>query len=112
MSKPLKYTFNFASDGMTHDASVSEVSESLQFCESYNWLLVPKSSGLDQAPTYSFEVSDDDVNWQEFQAETLDALITQPFQKSDLPGLYFRINYNAQTNTTGTVSFDITLKQN
>lgn len=112
MSKPLKYTFNFTSDGITHDASVSEISESLLFCESYNWLLVPKSSGLDQSPIYSFEVSDDGINWQEFQPETKDVVITQSFQKSDLPGTYFRINYDAQTNTTGTVSFDITLKQN
>ena len=112
MSNPTKYTFTFTSDGITHDASVSEASESFQVCESYNWLLVPKSSGLDASPKYSFEVSDDDINWQEFQPETKDRLITQPFQKSDLPGTYFRINYDADTNTTGTVSFDITLKQN
>lgn len=112
MSTPNKITFNFLSDGLIHNASISEVSDSILICESYNWLLIPKSNGLDAAPTYSFEVSDDNINWQEFQDETKDALITQPFQKSDLPGLYFRINYDAVANTSGTVSFDITLKQN
>ena len=112
MSTPKKYEFNFPSDGTTHNASISENSDSLILCESYNWLLVPKSSGLDAAPVYSFEVSDDNINWQEFQPETKDALITQPFQKSDLAGVYFRISYDAVANTTGTVLFTITLKQN
>lgn len=109
--KPQLITFKFASDGKVHDASVSEISESQQICSDYVWLLVPKSTGLDQSPTYSFEVSDDNVNWQAFLPETEDALITQPFQKSDLAGRYYRINYNALTSTTGTVQFDITLKQ-
>jgi len=107
---PQKLQFNFT-DGLSHDASVSEASEPQLICGNYSWLLIPKSTGLDQSPTYSFEVSDDDgATWQEFQPETKDAAIDQPFQKSDLPGVLFRINYNALTNTTGNVSFDITLK--
>jgi len=111
MSANIEINFNFG-DGTTHDASVSEISEPQLICHDYTWLLVPKSSGLDASPTYSFEVSDDNINWQEFQPETKDAAIDQPFQKSDLAGLYFRINYNAQTNTTGTVAFTLTGKKN
>ena len=65
MSANILIQFNFTSDGLVHDASVSEISEAQQICFDYTWLLVPKSSGLDAAPTYSFEVSDDNIKWQE-----------------------------------------------
>jgi hypothetical protein len=106
---PITKIFQFG-DGGVHDAGVSEVSEAIKICFNYAWLLVPISAGLNDAPVYSFEVSNDNINWQEFDPLTLNAAITQPFQKSILPGIWFRINYDAQANTTGTVSFNITLK--
>ncbi len=110
MINPKQYPFIF-SDGENHDASVSEISEAIQICNNYSWLLVPVSTGLDQNPTYSFEVSTDNVNWQPYEDVTEDAAINQPFDDTHLPATYIRINYNAQTNTTGSVSFGITLKQ-
>ena len=110
MSEPIKIQFKFA-DGLVHNASVSEASEAVQICFNYTWLLVPKSDSLDQAPTYSFEISDDNITWQPYAPETLDAAINQPFDDTHFPPVFVRINYNAQTNTTGTVSFDLTLKR-
>jgi hypothetical protein len=109
---PNKLNFTFSEGiGIPHDASVSEISLPIQICNNYSWLLVPKSTGLDAAPTYSFEVSDDLINWQPYETATLNAAINQPFDDTHMPGIWFRINYNALTNTTGTVEFDITLKQ-
>jgi len=107
---PQKYTFQFG-DGGTHDASVGEASASIQVCYDYAWLLVPKSTGLNDSPVYSFEVSDDNINWQEYDPLTKDAAINQPFDDTHLTAVWIRINYNPLANTTGTVSFDITLKK-
>lgn len=106
---PIKHIFNFT-DGQVHDASVSEISDVFQVCFNYTWLLTPISTGLDASPKYSFEVSNDNINWQEYDAATKDAAINQPFDDDHMPGLYFRISYDADTNTTGTVSFELTLK--
>ena len=112
MSKPLNYTFQFG-DGGVHDASVSEKSEPLEFCEDYGWFINPISSGLDAAPTYTIEVSHEDVeaSYVPYNATVLDASILQPFDSTHLVQTFIRINYNALANTTGTVSFPFLLKR-
>jgi len=107
---PLKLKFLF-SDGENHNASLSEISESIELCHNYGWLLVPKSDSLDGNPMYSFEISDDDINWQAYESRTENAAIDQGFDDTHMLGTFVRINYNALTNTLGTVAFDITLKQ-
>lgn len=109
MSAPITFKFSFV-DGTTHDASVSETSASQQVCFQYGWLLTPIGSGLDANPTYTLEVSPDDVNWQSYDSRTKDAAINQPFDDTHMNGLYFRIVYDKQTNTTGTVEFVLTMK--
>lgn len=110
MSAPIKKIFQFA-DGSPHDASVTELSLALEFCLKYEWSIVPKAVGLDQAPVYTIEVSDDDINWFPYEDRTVDAAIDQPFDDDHLAWTFMRINYDAKTNTTGTVEFCITLKQ-
>lgn len=110
MSGPLLILFQFA-DGNTHDASVSEISISQSICFQYGWLLTPISSGLNANPTYTLEVSNDDINFQAYDSRIKDAAIIQPFDDDHMNGLFFRIVYNAQTNTTGTVEFQISMKQ-
>jgi hypothetical protein len=107
---PTKITFQFG-DGGTHDASVTETSAVVQLCFQYGWLLIPVSSGLDAAPTWTLEVSTDGVNFAPYDPLTEDAAIDQPFDDTHANAIYWRIAYDAQTNTTGTVEFTIGLKQ-
>lgn len=107
-----KLEFNFTSDGKTHDASVTETSESLLVCFDHGWSLLPEVSGLDGSPTYSIEVAnvDSPSQFSPYQIETLNAAIDQPFDDTHLVWNYVRIAYDAQDNTTGTVKFEIVLK--
>jgi hypothetical protein len=110
MIEPLKYTFTF-SDGNTHNASISQTSNPLTFCFDYGWSLVPKPIGLDQNPVYTIEVSNDDLTWQPYDNTVIDAAIDQPFDDTHLVWTKIRINYDAKTNTTGTIEFTLTLKR-
>lgn len=109
MSNPIKHTFKFA-DGGVHDASVTEASIGLPICFKYEWSIVPKGVGLDQAPVYTIEVSDDGVTWFPYDTPVVDAAIDQPFDDNHLSWTNIRINYDKKTNTAGTVQFDLTLK--
>lgn len=102
------HTFVFG-DGTTHDASVTETSASIEVCHSNNgWSLFPVSSGLDAAPTWTLEVSNDNVNFAPYESSIVDTAITQPIEDDHRTFNYWRVAYNAQANTTGTVSFPIT----
>ncbi len=109
MSAPITITFQFG-DGTTHDASVSEASISQAICYKYGWSIAPIIAGLDQDPTYTIEVSNNNVDFYPYDTPVVDADIAQPFDDVHLDWLYIRINYNAQTNTTGTVEFPLILK--
>lgn len=110
MSKPIKIEFEF-SGGVLHDASVSEISVSQEMCFNSGWSLIPVFSSLDASPTWSLEVSNDNITFYPYDDLTDDAAIDQGFDDTHSSFLYWRINYNAQTNTTGTVSFDLILKK-
>ena len=89
MSQPITLTFQF-SDGTSHDA--------------------PTVAGLDATPTYTIEVSNNNVDFFPYDTPVVDALIGQAFDDTHLDWLYIRINYDAQTNTTGIVEFPLILK--
>tara|TARA_R100000655_G_scaffold32644_1_gene64551 strand:+ start:1321 stop:1653 length:333 start_codon:yes stop_codon:yes gene_type:complete len=109
MSKPVVIEFNF-SDGTTHDASVSEISDAIEICYNYNWSLAPNSIGLDADPTYTIEVSNNNIDWSAYEDPTVDAAIDQGFDDIHFAWLYVRVNYNAVANTTGTVEFKLVFK--
>lgn len=109
MSSPIKIEFSFG-DGTTHDASLTETSTSQEMCYDYSWSLVPEFSALDANPTWTLEVSNDNVTFNPYDTLTQDTAITQGFDDTHSTFLYWRIAYNAQTNTTGTVSFTLILK--
>lgn len=108
-----KLEFNFTSDGKTHDANVSEISESLAVCFSHGWSIFPESVGLNGSPTYSIEVANIDTpsEFVPYDLLTTDAAIAQPFDDDHLIWLFIRINYKKQDNTSGTVKFDMILKK-
>ena len=106
--KDINFTF---SDGLIHDASVSEISQVEEICYSYEWSLFPVFAGLNGSPTWTLEVSKDQINWGAYDSDMLNAAINQPFTDDKLPFLYFRINYDAAGNTSGTVSFSLTTKK-
>jgi len=108
MSITLTFVF---SDGTTHDASISEASESLELCFNSGWSLTPVSSGLGGSPTYTLEVSNDNTNWFSYEEASEDVSIEDGLDDTHQAFLYARINYDAFNNNTGTVSFQYTIKR-
>lgn len=106
MSKPIFINFEFG-DGTVHDANVSEASASQSICFRHQWSIAPVVTGLNAVPAYTIEVSNDDVNWAAYSSEADGADIDQPFDDDHFAWSYIRINYDAKTNTTGTVEFEI-----
>ena len=99
-------------DGEDHDASVSEKSAGVRICFPKGWSLIPEFSGLDQNPTWTLEVAnvDNDADYDPYTSVMEEAAIDQGFDDNHWTFRYARINYNAQTNTTGTVKFDMEKK--
>jgi hypothetical protein len=112
LSRPINLIFEFG-DGTIHDASVSEVSGTLAICSNYGWFVNPISVGLDANPTYSIQVSHEDVpsSFVDYSTLTAGASIIQPFDDTHMVMVYWRILYDPKTNTTGTVSFPFQLKR-
>ena len=108
--KPFIITFEF-SDGTTHDAGVSEISLSQELCFNTGWSLTPISAGLDGSPTYTLEVSNDNINWFDYEDLAQNVAIENGLVDTHQAFVYARINYNASGNTTGTVQFTYTIKR-
>lgn len=112
MNNPKQTKFNFTSDGTSHDATVSETSESLESCYKYEWSVAPIQSGLSVGdPIYTIEVSNDDTNWFEYNSLSTDVSVDDAVDDIHLAWIYMRIVYNAGTETTGTIEFELTQKQ-
>ncbi len=111
MNEAKTQNFLFA-DGVSHDASVSETSSSLRYCYKNVWSLFPVAAGLTSGDSlYTIEVSNDDVNWFEYNNLSTDVSIVDSVDDNHLAWVYIRVVYKAQTETTGTVEFSITSKQ-
>lgn len=111
MSQPKKYILQFG-DGGSHDATVSEASASQQICNEYSWSIIPKQTGLTQQdPVWTIEVSNDDSNWKTYKSNSSNIPIGDGYEDTHLAFQYIRVNYDAKTETTGTVEFELNLKQ-
>ena len=103
-------TFEFE-DGIEHNATVSGFSASLQSCYKYNWSLVPILTGTtSNDATYTIEVSNDNVNWFEYNNLSTDVSVEDAVDDIHLAWIYLRIVYNAKTESTGTIRFELTQK--
>jgi len=111
MNEPKKTKFVF-SDGTSHDATVSETSEAVQSCYKYEWSLAPIKTGLTIAdPTYTIEVSNDGTTWFEYNNLSTDVSVNDAVDDNHLAWIFMRVVYDAKTETTGTIEFELTQKQ-
>jgi hypothetical protein len=111
MSKPKKYKFVFG-DGTDHDATVSEISLAQEICQRYGWSIAVKQTALgNEGGGWTIEVSNDGINFYNYKVNAVGIAIIDAYDDEHLDWTYMRINYDAQTETAGTVEFEITLKQ-
>ena len=111
MNEPKKTKFEFT-DGILHNASVSETSEAIQSCYKYEWAVAPIVAGLtSEKGEYTIQVSNDNINWFDYNNLSTDVSIEDAVDDNHLAWIWMRIVYDAKNETTGTVSFELTQKQ-
>lgn len=111
MNTPIQTKFEF-NDGIVHDASISGTSEAIRSCYKYEWSIAPITAGLTSAKgEYTIEVSNDNVNWFEYNNLSTDVSIEDAVDDIHFAWIYIRLVYDAKTESTGTVQFELTQKQ-
>jgi hypothetical protein len=111
MSKPIKIYFQF-SDGQTHDATLTEISSSIEFCENYKWSITPNAQSITGAtPNYTIEVSNDGIVWFDYNNNSTNVSVDDAVEDNHLAFTMVRINYNATGTSGGTVEFLFTSKR-
>ena len=102
--------FNFT-DGTTHDATITETSEALDSCFNYVWSLSPLISGITGTnPTYTVEVSNDGVNWYEYNNLSTNVDIIDAVDDNHLSFTKMRIVHDATGTSGGTVIYKFVQK--
>ena len=91
-------------------------SVSQELCFSYDWSLQLVKNGANGNPLISLEISNDNVNWNEYHECAKDVLFddvdnTMRFIDEILPSRYFRICVKDNGVTTGTIDAIMYLKR-
>ena len=112
MSTPYKINFAF-SDGESHDATVTETSISLEFCENFSWAVTPIPTGVTGgSPSYTIQVSNDGLIWFDYNALSTSVDIDNAVDDIHLSFTQMRIAYDGTGVSAGTVGFLFTNKGN
>lgn len=110
-NKPHIRKFEFA-DGTDHDATVDESSLALESCYKYGWNITPITTGLTGGtPEYTVEVSNDNINWFEYNNLSTDVSVDDAVCDDHLTFIYMRIVHQSKGATGGTVEYVFTQKQ-
>ncbi len=94
------------------DATNTFTTDAIKLIRSYDWNVILIPSGLDANYKVTLEVSDDNVNFVTYK---LDAQ-TMPFGENSiifdslLAGEYFRVSYDPDANSTGTITMTLNVK--
>lgn len=107
---PIEREFNFT-DGTTHDATLSETSDTLESCFNYTWSLSPLISGITgTSPLYTIEVSNDGVNWYEYNSNSTNLDVVNAVDDNHLAFTKMRIVHIGTGTTAGTVVYKFVQK--
>ena len=111
MSNKKEY-FRFT-DGVDHDATINESSESIYVGYNCVWAIVTELTGIvDGPPLYTVQVSDDEVKWDNYRSASTDVDVNNPVDDTHLAFDYIRIVHNANGATTGSVKYKLCIKRN
>ncbi len=106
MSNPAERKFIFTSDGITHDATVDETSEVLESCFNHVWNITPLQSLITGGtPKYTIEVSNDGVNWFDYDAASSNVSINDAVCDTHLSFTKMRVKHISSGATGGTVEY-------
>jgi len=105
MSLPYKIYFQFT-DGQNHDATVTETSLPLEFCDNYKWSITPNAQGIAGAtPSYTLEVSNDGITWFEYNNNSTNVSVTDAVDDIHLAFTMLRLVHDGTGTSGGTVEY-------
>ena len=95
-----------------NDATQPFTSRRLLRDKSYDWSIILLPSGMNADYKITLQVSDDGVDFADFKlsGQLIDHTINEVIFDSILVGRYFRVKYDPNGNSTGTITASINLK--
>ena len=110
MANPIEREFSFT-DGTTHDATLSETSDELTSCYNYTWSISPLISGITgTSPIYTVEVSNDGINWYEYNSGSTNVDVIDAVDDNHLAFTKMRIVHIGTGTSGGTVTYKFVQK--
>ncbi len=95
----------------TIDLSIDGPTDSLSVCENYVWIITPNTlAAIVGAPTWTVEVSSNDVDWFEYNNESTDVAIVDAVDDNHAAFAYIRLVISSNGGS-GTGIFKFQLKQ-
>lgn len=95
------------------DASTSFCSASQKLCYNYNWFMSVLKEGADGNPLMTFEGSNDGTSWGKLTCDGSGVELTEDlctFTDYSSPAKYFRVCFDPNGTTTGTINVLMNLK--
>jgi hypothetical protein len=96
-----------------HQANVSFCSNVQELCFNYSWFLTIKKNSTDGNPIVRIEVSNDSLNWLDYVCCVTGTELTDNltgFKDKDISAKYFRLCFDPNGTTTGTLTALMNLK--
>lgn len=106
--KPLQKTLLFGGSTTT-PLTADVVSDSLKVEQTYAWNISPSTTDLTGAPTYTVEVSNNDVDWYSYDDLFTDIALTKAVESEAISFLYVRVAITSN-GATGSAEFNATFK--
>lgn len=99
--------------GKDLDATLPFTSASVKLIKNYTWSVLCIPVGLSKFYRLTLEVSNDEVTWVPYKLDDamMDHTAPEIAFDDEIPGDYFRIVYNEDGNTSGTISFQFNNKR-
>ena len=92
------------SDISGNDATIGFTTDAVEWCYSHDWSVGMTTSGIDGAATYTIEVSNDNVTWYEYDANSTDLSVADSFEWDYFGYKYQRLVYTPTGVTVGTIT--------
>ena len=95
------------------DASLTGCTTTQELCYNYDWFLTILKTGTDGDPIVTVEASNNGVNWVTYNCKANGVTLTDDytgFTDDSISSKYFRLCFEPNGTTTGTLTIDMNLK--
>ncbi|GAG46875.1 unnamed protein product [marine sediment metagenome] len=107
--------YNLAVSGtpvVGYDGTGDFTTDAFRLCFNHAWAFSVTDSTTGGSPDYTIEVSNDDVQWYEYNSDSTNVSLDDGVDDTHMVWKYFRVVYDSTGVGSGTVTFWLSLKPN